>query len=790
MTISASTQSIHKRVSELLGRMTLDEKLAQLGSYWIYDLQLKGQLDLQKVGGKLKHGIGQITRLAGASTLDPLSAAKTANVIQHFLVEKTRLGIPTIIHEECCCGAMILGGTIFPQMIGLASTFQPEFAEQMTVAIRKQLRAIGAHQGLAPVLDVSRDPRWGRVEETFGEDPTLVSHFGIAYVRGLQNENLAEGVIATGKHFVGHSLSQGGLNCGPVHIGQRELWDVFLAPFQAVIRDADLASIMNAYPELDGEVVAASRRILTDLLRGSLGFDGLVVSDYHAINMIHEYHKAAANKATAAFMALNAGVDVELPATNYYDEPLRAALEAGDLDLELVDTAVCRHLQKKFELGLFENPYVDEGHIYEVFEAPRAQSNENREEATEKPTLARKIARKSMVLLKNDGLLPLKKTIGTLAVIGPNADNGRNQLGDYSYVSMRELMEFNKPENSSFNEDDPAQRDEHTVKIIAALDGIRQAVSPQTKILYARGCDNLETNRDGFDEAMLAAKQAEAVVLVLGDRSGLVPSCTTGEFRDSVDLRLPGLQEELAQAIISMGKPVAVVLVNGRPYAIPWLDEHANAILEAWLPGEDGGKAIADILFGDVNPGGKLPITFPRHVGQVPIFYNHKPSGMHSNGYGDYVSEKVIPLYPFGHGLSYTCFEYGDLSINRKQAATGESVDISLKITNSGSVAGDEVVQFYICDEYASTPRPVKELKGFHRLTLDPGESRQLTFHFPVDMLAFYDNELNLVVEAGKIRVFLGSSSTDVRLQGEIEVIGAAKTLVGQRVFNCSVTIQ
>ena len=368
MTIPASTRSLAKRVSDLLSQMTLNEKLAQIGSYWMYDLQTKGQLDQQKIAEKLKHGIGQLTRVAGASTLDPQSVAKAANTIQRYLVEHTRLRIPAIVHEECCSGAMVLGGSMYPQMLGLASTFQPELAEQMTTAIRQQLRAIGAHQGLAPVLDVARDPRWGRVEETFGEDPVLVSHFGMAYIRGLQGHDLSEGIMATGKHFVGHSLSQAGLNCGPVHVGMHELYDIYLAPFQAAIRDAKLASIMNAYPELDGQVVAASRRILTDLLRETLGFDGLVVSDYHAINMIHEFHKAAADKPTAARMALNAGIDVELPTYDYYASPLQTALESGEIDLEFVDKAVSRHVQKKFELGLFETPYVDEKRVYEVFE--------------------------------------------------------------------------------------------------------------------------------------------------------------------------------------------------------------------------------------------------------------------------------------------------------------------------------------------------------------------------------------------------------------------------------------
>jgi beta-glucosidase len=770
--------SIKQRVNKIISDMSLDEKLAQIGSYWMYELQTKGELDQKKITNKLNHGIGQITRIAGASTLDPINAAKAANRIQKFLVENTRLAIPAVVHEECCSGPMILGGTMFPQMLGLASTFQPELAQTMTSAIRKQLRAIGAQQGLAPVLDVSRDSRWGRVEETFGEDPMLVSHFGMAYVKGLQGENLTNGVMATGKHFIGHSQSQGGLNCGPVHLGMRDVYDIFLMPFQAAIRDAKIASMMNAYPELDGEVVAASRRILTDILRGELGFDGLVVSDYEAVLMVHNFHNLAADKSLAGALALTAGIDVELPTIACYGDTLRTALEAGDLNLETVDLSVSRHLQKKIELGLFENPYVDEGRVLEVFETPQ-----NRQ-------LAREIATQSMVLLKNDGVLPLSKNIKTLAVIGPNANNGRNQLGDYSYAATVELLQFQSPEDSNFVNLNTQHIAQHDVEIVSVLEGIKELVSTDTEILFARGCENLSDDISGFEDAIGKANLADAVVLVLGDHSGLVPSATTGETRDSADLKLPGVQEELAKAIIATGKPVVVVLVNGRPYAMSWLAENANAILEAWLPGEEGGPAVADVLFGDENPGGKLPISFPRSVGQVPIFYNAKPSGMKSNWYVDYVAEKVTPLYAFGHGLSYTLFEYGELSIDQKQAKVGESVDISLKVRNVGKVMGDEVVQLYIRDEYASMPRPIKELKGYQRVNLMPNEEQTITFHLPVDQLAFYDADLKLCVEAGKIHVMLGSSSEDIRLRGEFEITGAKKAFVKDRVFVCPVTVR
>ncbi len=430
--------SILPSIEKLITQMTLDEKLAQLGSCWMYELQKDAKLDPEKIQSKLSLGMGQITRVAGASTLDPLSAAIAGNQIQRFLVERTRLGIPAILHEECCCGTVVLGGTCYPQMLGLAATFQPELAQQMTSAIRQQMLAIGARQALAPVLDVARDPRWGRIEETFGEDPMLVSQFGVAYVRGLQGDSLTDGVMATGKHFIGHGLSQGGLNCGPVHVGWHELFEVYLAPFQAAIGEAGLASIMNAYPEVDGELVAASRRILTELLRDQLGFDGLVVSDYEAVLMIHNFHNLAVDKSTAACLALDAGIDVELPTAVCYAEPLMAALDAGDLDIGTVDTAVRRHLQKKLDLGLFVNPFVDEGRVLEVYETGAQRS------------LAREIARKSIVLLKNNGLLPLEKDIGTVAVLGPNADHARGLLGDYSYEATKELMIYQSPPNSSF----------------------------------------------------------------------------------------------------------------------------------------------------------------------------------------------------------------------------------------------------------------------------------------------------------------------------------------------------
>jgi beta-glucosidase len=775
-----ASSPISDRVQDLLVRMTLPEKVAQLGSAQVSELQESQSFAQAKAAGVLSKGIGQITRIGGGSTLDPRASAEMANAIQTYLVNHTRLGIPAIVHEECCSGYMALGATCFPQMIGLASTWAPELVEAMTTVIRTQMRAVGAHQGLAPVLDIARDPRWGRVEETFGEDPTLAAQMGMAYVRGLQGPNLLrEGIMATGKHFGGHGISEGGMNCTPVHFGPRELRNVFLMPFEAVIRKEHLASMMNAYSEVDGEVVAASRAVMTDLLRGELGFDGVVVSDYRAIPMLNDFHNIAPDKSSAAGLALNAGIDIELPQTNCYGEPLLQALQAGLISESLIDVSVSRILQKKFELGLFENPYVDVKQVAAVYETPAQRA------------LARQIAQQSIVLLKNEaGLLPLKKTLGVLAIIGPNANSARNLMGDYAYPPHIERLLRDKPELAPAVGYDPNSEQflKGSVAIPSVLDAITQKVSPQTRVLFAQGCEINSDNKAGFDEALRVAQEAGVVILVVGDRSGLSLDCTSGETRDRADLNLPGVQEELVRAIAATGKPVIVVLVTGRPLVIPWIAEHIPAVVEAWLPGEEGGPAIADILFGDANPGGKLPMTFPRSVGQIPIFYNHKPSGGKSHWHGDYVSASVTPLFPFGHGLSYTQFEFSNLHIDPPQVETG-SVRIMLDIKNVGARTGDEVVQLYIRDEFGCVPRPVKELKGFKRITIEPAETRSVVFDLPVDQLGFYDQGMRLIVEPGTIQVMVGSSSQDIRVNGSFEILGNQKRLVPARVFACSVQV-
>lgn len=775
-----SALTIEERVRDLMARMTLDEKIAQIRSYWVYELQDDQGLSETKAAALIGQGVGQITRVGGGSTLTPPEIARMGNTIQEFLIKKTRLGIPAILHEESNNGYLALGATSFPQMIGMASTWTPELVEQMLAVIRAQFLAVGARQGLSPVLDVARDARWGRVEETFGEDPTLVAQMGVAYVRGLQGNDLRDGVLATAKHFPGHANSEGGLNCTPVQIGEREMRDVFLPPFEAVIQEAHVGAVMNSYTEIDGAPAASSHHLLTELLRNEMGFDGVVVSDYYALSMLFNFHQVAADAADAARVGLQAGMDVELPSTAVYGAPLREALQRGDISEALLDVAVERSLRKKFELGLFENPYVDVDKVLDVYETPAQRA------------LARHLATQSLVLLKNDdAVLPLAKNIKTLAVIGPSAHSARNLFSDYSHPAHVENLLVRAPEIIELLHLDTLSNGlvEGSVQAPTVLDAIREHVSAETTITYARGCAVNDADRSGFDEAVRIASEADAVVMVVGDKSGLAADCTSGETRDRADLNLPGVQQELVQAVAATGKPVVVVLINGRPLGISWIAEHIPAILEAWLPGEEGGAAIADVLFGDANPGGKLPMTFPRAVGQVPVFYNHKPSGGRSNWHGDYVELSTKPLYCFGHGLSYTQFEYSDLSIEPRETQTDGAVTIRARVTNVGKVAGDEVLQLYVRDEIASIPRPVQELKAFARFALAPGETRTVEFVMPMAQLAFHNQTMQLVVEPGTIQVMVGSSSKDIRLNGAFEIVGREAQKVTRRAFRSATRV-
>jgi beta-glucosidase len=761
-------RSLGERVDDLLLRMNVDEKLAQLGGAWSTGLlDTAGGFSEARARDKLLHGIGHVTRIGGATVLRPPEVAGLANAIQRFLVSHTRLGIPAVIHEESCAGFQARDATCFPQAIGLAATWEPPLIEAMTRVVRRQMRAVGAHHTLAPVLDVARDPRWGRTEETFGEDPYLISQMGIAYVRGVQGDDLTEGVVATGKHFLGYGASEGGMNWAPAHLGQREILEIYARPFAAAIKEAKLASMMNAYNEIDGVPLGASSELLGDLLRRRIGFDGVVVSDYFTVATLHQYHRVANDEAEAACAALAAGIDIELPAVHCYGAPLRQALDEGKIDIQLVDAAVRRVLLQKLALGLFERPYVDAGRAAEVFDT------------VEQRALAHQLAQKSIVLLKNDGsLLPLRKDLTALAVIGPSADSVRLLQGDYHYPAHLEIM------YGEIREDDMSPRPagainlaQYFVRMVTVIEGIRAKVGPQTRLLYAPGCDIAGESKAGFAAAVDAAQQAEVAVLVVGEKSGLVEGCTSGESVDRAGLGLSGVQQALVEAIAATGKPIVVVLINGRPLALPWIAANVAAMVEAWVPGEEGGSAIADVLFGDYNPAGRLPVSLPVSVGQVPVFYNHKPSGGRSQWKGDYADLSARPLFPFGHGLSFSRYEYTDLRIAPEQASAADTIDVSLLVHNVGERGGDEVVQLYVHDTIASVTRPVKELKGFARLSLAAGEARRVCFSLPVALLAFYDRSMDYVVEPGSIEIMLGASSEDIRLSGRLDIVGKKERL-------------
>jgi beta-glucosidase len=758
-----AARSIESRVTDLISRMTLDEKLAQMGSIFVPPLLEDGKFSARKAGELIGKGIGHISAAARSSGRSPGELAALNNEIQRFLREKTRLGIPAIVHEECLNGFRAKGATIFPQNIGLASTWEPELIKGITGVIRQQMRGAGVHQGLAPVADIARDPRWGRIEETFGEDPYLGAAMTVAYVRGLQGEDINKGVVATLKHFAGYGLPEGGLNCAPAHLPPRLLREVYLYPFEKAIKKGGALSVMNAYHEIDGIPCAASKELLTDILRGEWGFEGVVVSDYAAIAQLETNHRICGGKGEAAGLALEAGIDIELPKTDCYGGPLKRQVEEGRVPESLVDRAVERILRLKFRLGLFENPYVNEAETGKFIDTAGQRQ------------LAREAARKSIVLLKNDGdRLPLDKNIKTIAVIGPSGDSQRNLMGDYTYPGAEGLgmMDGNDSREANTGWKGGGKADGvATPEVVGILAGIKSKVSAGTKVIYARGCEITGDSEEGFKDAVAAARQADVVIIAVGGKSGLGLDSTCGEMRDRAVLGLPGVQEKLVRAVYQTGTPVVMLLINGRPYKLGWMAEKIPAIVEAWLPGEEGGNAVADVIFGDYNPGGKLPVSFPVEEGQIPAYYGHKPTGRRSFAWGDYVETGARPLYEFGHGLSYTTFELSGLAVTPGKVAINGEVTVKVDVKNTGSRAGDEVVQLYINDVTASVTRPVKELKGFRRVHLEPGEGNTAVFRLPVRELAFYNRDMERKVEAGMFRVMVGTSAADIRLEGEFEVV-------------------
>jgi beta-glucosidase-like glycosyl hydrolase len=754
---------VRKRVEDLLGRMNLSEKVAQLCSVWL-------QLDPQggefaphqgafaapsNAGVELKHGIGQITRPLGSRPIDPRDGARALNEFQRRLIEETRLGIPAIAHEESLTGFMTQNATQFPSPLNYGATWDPELIERVGAVIRRQMRAVGTHQALAPVADVIRDARWGRVEECVSEDPYLVGCVVSAYVRGLQGDDLRSGIAATLKHFCAYSFSEGGRNFGPAHVGPREMADVFLIPFEMAVKEARADSVMNAYQDLDGAPAASSHWLLTELLRDRWGFEGIVVSDYFSVKMLEELHRTAEVPAEASAAAVAAGLDVELPTPQCYPEGLPAALDAGLIDEATLDVAVERVLRLKFRLGLFENPYVDVDGIELDLPEERA--------------LARTIAEKSITLLSNDGTLPLSPGSSRLAVIGPNAHDAMALFGNYSFQNHIASHFPDHPLPSSAP---------------SLLEAIQQRVGEE-RVLHAEGCQIQSGDRSGIKAARTAAEAADVAIVVLGDKAGHFRRGTVGEGTDTDDLALPGIQPELLDAVIATGTPTVVVLVNGRPPAIPSLADRSAAIVEAWFPGQDGAAAIAGVLFGDINPGGKTTVSFSQSAGAQPSYYNHKFLAA-----GIPRSPCFEPVFPFGHGLSYTTFDYTDLWISSSEVPVDGEVEVGCTVRNRGDRSGEEVVQLYFRDRVASVTRPVKELLGFARVRLEPAGACRIRFGIPADRFSFTGIDYRRIVEPGTIEVMVGASSRDIRLEGELRLTGEVRAVGEDRALRTRVRIE
>lgn len=737
--------SVAERVADLLSRMTLDEKIAQMTGVWrqrkTVMLDENGALDLARLRTHLPHGIGQVARLSDVRPgLRPAEMAGLANAIQKYFVEETRLGIPVIFHEECLHGLAAFDATSYPQPIGLASTFDPALVEEVYTAIAEEARSRGAQHALTPVADVARDPRWGRVEETFGEDPHLVSEMAQAAVRGFQGDaTFADGkrVVATLKHFAAHGQPEAGTNCGPVNVSERELRDTFLAPFRDCILKAGALSVMASYNEIDGVPSHANTWLLRDVLRREWGFSGIVVSDYFAITELHDRdestgHWLAHDKREAARLAVAAGVNIELPDPDCYPE-LGTLVKERIVDVAVLDALVAPLLEQKFRLGMFEHPYVEIRPAY------------HERKLDEDRAIALRAAQETMVLLKNDDhILPLSLRPGsTIAVIGPNAD--RKMLGGYS----------------------GAPRYYTTV-----LQGVRERAGKDVTVLYSEGCKitvggswNEDTvvpsdaaqDRAAIAEAVTVARQADVVLLAIGGNEQTSREAWgRTHLGDRPDLRLFGRQEELVGALVATGTPVIVLLFNGRPKVIGDVARQARAVIECWYLGQETGNAIASVLFGDCSPSGKLPISFPRSSGHLPCFYNHKPSARRG-----YLFDDVTPLFPFGFGLSYASFTLGTPVLAKQEIGTGESTTVSVEVTNTGPCDGVEVVQMYIRDVVSSVTRPVKELKGFARVALRSGESRSITFTLGPAQLVFTDIRKECVVEPGDFAVMVGTSSRD-----------------------------
>jgi len=736
------TALIEERVKDLLNRMTLEEKVGQTlciyakkGNFQDED----GNYDKDKAEKLFSSGAGRIAEI-GFVKNSAREMAELTNSVQKFYLEQTRLGIPVIFHEECLHGQMVQDATSFPQPIALAGSWNPDLIERIFSLVAKETRSRGGHHALTPVADVAREPRWGRVEETYGEDPYLVSKMVVAAVKGFQGDKETidkKHVIATLKHFVAHAQPEGGSNCAPVNVSERVLREIFFPPFKEAIQKANAMSMMASYNEVDGVPSHKNKWLLQDVLRDEWEFKGFVVSDYYAVKQLQDRHHVAQDEKEAAYQAFSSGVDIELPFDECYSN-LLDLLKEGRIPEEKLDEAVSRILEYKFRLGLFDDPYVNPDYADSF-----CGSEEHR-------PLALQAASESITLLKNENnLLPLnKEKLKTIAVIGPNANEVL--LGGYS----------GKPK--FYN---------------TVLDGIQAKVGDKVNVLYSEGCritepgdwedtdevtaSNPEEDRQKIAEAVKTAEQADVIILAIGGNAITSREAwNENHLGDRPSLELVGRQNELAAAVLKTGKPVVVLLFNGRPLSINFVNENVPAILECWYLGQETGGAVPDVLFGDFNPCGKLPISFPRSAGHVPAYYNHKP-----NDRRGYLFDDVSPLYAFGYGLSYTTFEYSNLRLAKSEIGIDESTTVTVDVTNTGKQAGHETVQMYIRDCVSSVTRPVKELKGFEKIFLHAGETQTVTLDITPDKLAFWNVNMNFVVEPGEFEIMVGSSSQDTDLK-------------------------
>ncbi len=735
---------VNDRVTDLLSRMTVEEKVAQMLCIWVQKKMLfdeEGNLSPANIQCHFKHGLGQIARLSDTNGgLTARETAKVANALQRILIENTRLGIPAIVHEECLHGLAGKEATSYPQPIGLAATFNPALVEEIYSSIAAETRARGVHQALTPVVDVARDPRWGRVEETFGEDPYLVSQMGIAAVRGLQGDATFKDkkhLIATLKHFAAHGQPESGTNCAPVNVSERLLRDTFLRPFKEVLQKAGAVSVMASYNEIDGVPSHANRWLLRTVLRDEWGFQGYVVSDYFAITELHQKpdtlsHSLAKDKREAALLAVNAGVNIETPDPDCYPHLLQL-VQSGAVEESVLDDLLFPVLKYKFLLGLFEDPYVNPDEVQADVTA-----RDNRD-------LALQAAHETIILLKNEGnLLPLDaKKLRSIAVIGPNAN--RVMLGGYSGTP---------------------------VFYTTLLKGIQEKLPKQVSVLYSEGCkitlggswsedvvtpSNRDEDRKSIVDAVETARKADVVILAVGGNEQTSREAwLKTHLGDRASLDLVGLQDDLVRAVLATGKPTVVVFFHGRPNSINFIQENVPAILDCWYLGQETGTAVADVLFGDHTPGGKLPISVPRSAGHIPCYYNYKPSARRG-----YLFDDVTPLYPFGYGLSYTHFQLSDPRLDKSTVRADESTTVRVDIKNDGPRAGDEVVQLYVRDLVSSVTRPLKELKGFQKVHLKPGESATIALPIGPDQLAFTTIDKRFLVEAGDFELMIGTSSRD-----------------------------